>query len=58
MKMQAPEGCGGATFNGEPIQLDKNGQCDVQTTEAIETLKCHGFVEVKGKPKLQPKDEK
>lgn len=58
MKMQAPEGCSGATVNGEPVVLDNKGQCEVQNAEAVEALKIHGFTEVKGKPKLQPKEEK
>lgn len=60
MKLQAPENCGGASFAGEPIELDENGQCEVHSREAIEALMDHGFVPVSSdgsdkKPSLKKK---
>lgn len=62
MKLQAPENCGGASVNDEPIELDENGQVDIENTETIKVLcESHGFtpvveaVEEKAKPKLARK---
>jgi hypothetical protein len=65
MKLQAPENCGGASVNGEPIELDEDGQVDIENIETIKVLcESHGFTKVveaiEEKPKLhrKAKDEK
>ena len=46
MKLQAPEGCGGAAFNGQVLDMTEDGVVEAVTPELIETLRAHGFTEV------------
>lgn len=49
-KLQAPEGCTGASFDGVEYEADKNGVVEVPAAAAAELLS-HGFTAVKPKAK-------
>lgn len=47
MKLQAPDNCSGASFNGVTVDLDDSGVADViNNPELVATLIEHGFAPV------------
>ena len=46
MKLQAPEGCGGASHNGTAVEMDENGVVDINNNpDLVAALKDHGFTD-------------
>ena len=55
MKLQAPENCSGASFNGSPVEMDENGIAEVSNNpDLTAALQAHGFTAVAEEAQPKP----